>query len=71
MSHWQGFTAVYAAGGMYGISPTTRSNVPDRQLWSMWGFAPYLDVEMETMIYIRLPTYIGSRTRSSRLCDCT
>eukprot|EP00965_Chrysotila_dentata_P011148 362242-Pleurochrysis_carterae.AAC.1 len=39
MGHWQGFTAIYADEGICGISPATRSNVSDRQLYvySRWA----------------------------------
>eukprot|EP00965_Chrysotila_dentata_P047860 1587562-Pleurochrysis_carterae.AAC.1 len=77
MGHWQGFTAVYADGGIYGISPTTRLDVSDRQLcfsWRpclIWGSALYLDVEVGDHDLYGAPRYIiSSSTGSSRLCNC-
>eukprot|EP00965_Chrysotila_dentata_P124010 4099030-Pleurochrysis_carterae.AAC.2 len=59
MGHGQALTAVYADEGIYGLSPTTRSDVSDRQLYFTWcrlprygrpylirGSASYLDVEV-------------------------
>eukprot|EP00965_Chrysotila_dentata_P256359 6212517-Pleurochrysis_carterae.AAC.17 len=40
MGQWQGFTAVYADGGMYGISLSTRSDVSDWQLCLTWCRLP-------------------------------
>eukprot|EP00965_Chrysotila_dentata_P151451 5005234-Pleurochrysis_carterae.AAC.1 len=71
MGHWQGFTAVYADGGIYGISPTTRSDVSDQQLYFtccwlprqwrplMWGSAPYLYEEVGNRDLYGAPRHIS------------
>eukprot|EP00965_Chrysotila_dentata_P162169 5355483-Pleurochrysis_carterae.AAC.1 len=86
MSHWQGLTGVYADGDIYGISPTNRSDVFDRSaaIFDVVPVATIMETIFNMglrdisgcrswrpyLIWGSAPN-IESRTRSSRLCNCT
>eukprot|EP00965_Chrysotila_dentata_P030244 1006306-Pleurochrysis_carterae.AAC.1 len=60
MGHRQGFTAIYADGGICGISPTARPDLSDQQLC----FTRVVPVAttMETIIYMGLRAILECRS---------
>eukprot|EP00965_Chrysotila_dentata_P084852 2800763-Pleurochrysis_carterae.AAC.1 len=65
MGHGQAFTAVYAEGGICGISPATRSDVSDRQLcFTCWCRLP-----VKPIVCMGLRAILGRSTGSSRVCN--
>eukprot|EP00965_Chrysotila_dentata_P052407 1738494-Pleurochrysis_carterae.AAC.1 len=49
MDHWQSFAAIYAGGGICGMSPATRSNASNRQLCFRW--CRPVATNLKSMIY--------------------